>query len=554
VLTAAAGGGNVVVGGYEATSQAAARSDLAELDPHGRLQSFAPTFTGIIGSEVTAFAFSPDGKTLYIGGGFSTVDGQPRNDLAAFDVATGTLRPWRADALTGEVAALAMSPDGSTLYVGGYFDHLGADDQPRNALGAVSTATGDATGWNPQVVGSGVNALALSSDGATLYAGGMLMSAYGQARQNLTALSTAGGGAVTAWAPQPNSTVLAVAIGPDGTVFVGGLFSKIGSDAAARHDLAAISPAGTGAATGWNPTVTTSDSLNPSEVEALAVSADHSTLFVGGRFDQLGGQARTDLGEVSLSSGAATAWNPDPGQYLGTVDALEASGPTVRAGGGFQRMGLDGDQDYAQFTSLPASTARPTITGQPSYHKTLTCRPGTFSNFPLTVSYAWTRGGKPISRQTGATYRVQGADSGHALACQVTATNARGSAVATSASVTPGPYVSSFKLKRKRGHRYFKFSLSEKAKVTITISRLAPGRKRHGRCHAGSKHGHGAKCTTAVKVGAITGKGPAGAGKLVLKAKVGRRHLGAGRYEATITARDSGRRRSNRRTIKLSIG
>jgi hypothetical protein len=542
VLTAAAAGDEVVLGGVDLTTNASARSDLAALDPYGRLQSFAPTFTGEFGSAVTALAISPDGKTLYVGGGFTAADGQPRDDVAAFDIATGALTAWRADVPDGIVNALSLSADGKTLYVGGLFDHLGADDQARKDVGAVSTATGDATAWSPGFTGTAVSTLALSHDSGTVYVGGAFSSLGGQPRTNLAALSASGTGAATAWAPNPHGggftpEVNSLAVGADGTVYVGGTFATIGSNALARPNLAAISPAGTGAATGWNPTVTTTDSANAAAVRALALSADGATLFVGGRFDQLGGQPRIDLGEVSLASGAATTWNPDPGPYFGQVSALSNSGATLRAGGGFERIGNDGDQDYAQFTSLPVNTARPKLSGKASYHKTLTCHPGTFSNSPLAITYAWTRAGKPIAHQTGTSYRVQGSDSGHALACLVTAVNARGSAVASSTSVTPGPYIGSFSLKRKKGHRYFKFSLSERAKVTITIYRL--------------KHGH--KGHKGRKVGAITGKVGAGNRKLVLSAKVGRRHLSAGRYEATITARDAGRRRSNSRTLKLSV-
>lgn len=53
-----------------------------------------------------------------------------------------------------------------------------------------------------------------------------------------------------------------------------------------------------------------------------------------------------------------------------------------------------------------------------------------------TYSYQWKRNGANISGATSKTYTVQGADSGAALTCEITASNASGSDTATTAGVT----------------------------------------------------------------------------------------------------------------------
>jgi hypothetical protein len=69
-------------------------------------------------------------------------------------------------------------------------------------------------------------------------------------------------------------------------------------------------------------------------VLALAVSG--STVYAGGSFTSVGGQARRNLAALNIRTGAATAFNPNP--TLGR-DVTGPTNGTVRAFGG---VGLDG--------------------------------------------------------------------------------------------------------------------------------------------------------------------------------------------------------------------
>ena len=75
---------------------------------------------------------------------------------------------------------------------------------------------------------------------------------------------------------------------------------------------------------------------------------------------------------------------------------------------------------------VPVNTGAPTLTGTPALGQTLTCSTGTWANSPTSFSYVWLRSGVPIAGQTGGTYVVQPADEGHAISCQVTASNGGG--------------------------------------------------------------------------------------------------------------------------------
>ena len=67
----------------------------------------------------------------------------------------------------------------------------------------------------------------------------------------------------------------------------------------------------------------------------------------------------------------------------------------------------------------------PTITGPGQVGATLTSTPGTWNAPTPTLTYQWTRNGKPISGATSATYRVGPADAGRSVGLTVTA-NAAG--------------------------------------------------------------------------------------------------------------------------------
>jgi hypothetical protein len=78
----------------------------------------------------------------------------------------------------------------------------------------------------------------------------------------------------------------------------------------------------------------------------------------------------------------------------------------------------------------------PSLSGTPANGQRLTCHANTPSGSTAQLTYAWLRDLIPIAGAVGSTYTVRGQDSGHHLQCQVTASDAGGSATAKSAFVT----------------------------------------------------------------------------------------------------------------------
>src|SRR4051812_31067817 len=164
-------GGNVHVGGSftgaraaGATSGSSARSNLLSYNlTTGALNSFAPSING----QVVALAASPDGKTLYLGGAFTTVNGTARNHLAAIDTTTGALTSWNPNVNS---TVNAIQATASTVFFGGQFTSVGGATHTRAA--AVSASSGALTSFAPSGLDNSVRAMALGPDGSKVALGG----------------------------------------------------------------------------------------------------------------------------------------------------------------------------------------------------------------------------------------------------------------------------------------------------------------------------------------------------------------------------------------------
>ncbi|MDO8188992.1 glycine-rich protein [Conexibacter sp. JD483] len=100
----------------------------------------------------------------------------------------------------------------------------------------------------------------------------------------------------------------------------------------------------------------------------------------------------------------------------------------------------DGGATITFSSGEPTPTTAPTISGAAQVGRTLTCDPGSWAEADR-VELAWLRDGAPIADATAAAHEVVADDAGHQLVCRVTASNARGSATATSNAIDVLAYV-----------------------------------------------------------------------------------------------------------------
>ncbi|MFI0480926.1 hypothetical protein [Actinomadura sp. 9N215] len=209
----------------------------------------------------------------------------PRGNVAAFDAATGEPLAWNPSVESNPgkevvVNDLEASPDGRSLYVAGIFTKINGLSRPR--IGAFSLPDGALTGFRHDP-DAAVEDLAVS--GTTLYAGGSFAAVDGVPRERLAAFDTATG-ALTAWAPTADRRVMSVVLSPDGSqVVIGGKFNRL--NGSPPHGLGAVRTDATGTSAPWETGLEyVSDSR---QSWATALVKDDDTVYVSaagtGTFD-----------------------------------------------------------------------------------------------------------------------------------------------------------------------------------------------------------------------------------------------------------------------------
>jgi hypothetical protein len=192
------------------------------------------------------YAIAQANGVVFAGGTFSAVRpaGSPAGtnetaaaNLVVLNAATGAPTGCHLNFTVGSdnatVRALAVSPDGSTLYAGGFFGQVNGVGVSSLAAINIATCTVSTT-FHPSVSGT-VRAITATAD--TVYFGGDVTSVGGQGRGRYAAVSTTG--ALLPWAPDADDPGRAIAITPDHqNVILGGDFQTV--NGTASHSLAVV--------------------------------------------------------------------------------------------------------------------------------------------------------------------------------------------------------------------------------------------------------------------------------------------------------------------------
>src|SRR4051794_16826094 len=199
----------LLVGVGTATLPSPALADTVPLDPAASTTPTTVSADPLPTVQINGVAWAQVvvGNKVYVAGKFTSArpagaragtSETPRNNLLAYDIRTGELITSFAPSLNAQAVALAVSPDGSRLYVGG--DFTKADGQDRYRIAAYDTATGTLVSSFRPAADSQVRAIAATN--TTVYFGGEF-SAVGSSARNRLAAARASDGALLSWAPQP---------------------------------------------------------------------------------------------------------------------------------------------------------------------------------------------------------------------------------------------------------------------------------------------------------------------------------------------------------------
>ncbi len=264
--------GNVLVGGGFSTN-------LARLSTYGVQDT---TFRAGANGPIYCLAVQPDGKIL-LGGFFTKLNGQPRNCLGRL-TANGALETAFASSADFTVLCLVLQRDGKIL-VGGSFTNLCG--QSRRNLGRLYADGTLDPDFNPGPENL-VNDLALQPDGRILV-GGQFTNICGQTRNRIARLNP-DGSLDLQFNPSASGTVSCFALQADGKVIIGGAFPQL--DDQLVNGLARLyadgSPDSTfapGAAAG-------------SSILGLALQPD-GKILLGGLFSSIGGQSVLNLARLN---------------------------------------------------------------------------------------------------------------------------------------------------------------------------------------------------------------------------------------------------------------
>lgn len=338
------GGSFTSVGGFNRTAVARINSD-------GTLNE---TWDANLGSGGIVYALAiggTSGTRLYLGGSFSSVGGSSRNNIAAVNVADGSLDTWYlGSGATGTIYAITLSFANNVVLGGDFSYTVGANTYVNliqiNNTGNIATQVG-----NLVPVNGVVRSLAFGTQ-FSLYIGGdftTVTSFFGTANRSRIARMNWDAGfsayLLADWNPGANGTVRSIiypaddGFSPD--VIIGGDFTSVGEES--RNHIARINF--DGVVTSWNPDI---GGTSPTVYALSLPLLSATTLYAGGNFETVGAETRNNLAAIDVVTGEPTSWNPHPDDI---VRSLAATTNYVYVGGEFDYMGAP----TPEFSVTPAS-------------------------------------------------------------------------------------------------------------------------------------------------------------------------------------------------------
>lgn len=350
--------GKIVIGGGFNTVNGQPRGAIARIETNGSLDSGFDTGGTGLDAPVFCIAVQRDGQVL-IGGQFDEVSGQPRYRLARLNAdgsveSTATFNP--AIGAPGQVNCIAVQPDGKIL-IGGNFAIVGGQARGGiarlNSNGSLDSSFDPGTGITYPIGNFGdfpgrVYSIAVQADGRILV-GGDFTKANGAPHRNFVRLEA--NGSVESTDPgEIAGDVYAIAIQPDGKILLAGQFTTVGGQP--RGGIARLETSGLLESGTFIPTT----GLSGAYITSLALQAD-GKILIGGSFNSVNGQPCGKIARFRPDGSLDPVGGFDPlGGANGSVNALalQADGRII-AGGEFGTICGDSHAGLARLKNDPTT-------------------------------------------------------------------------------------------------------------------------------------------------------------------------------------------------------
>lgn len=232
----------------------------------------------------------------------------------------------------GTVYATAVSDDGKTLYIGGYFEYVGDPEgtmQERRNLAAIDLETMLVTDWNPQDWPQHGLVYDIEIDGDYILIGGGFQ--YGNPVSEFAKISQNDGLAdescmpiVLSFSNPVPSSVHDVELTND-YIYLGGSFNEI--DGVEVYGLARLDRNTCALDTTWLPEVDGS-------VQTIETMGD--SVFIGGDFEEVNELERYGFAKISASTGSLD--NNCIEDFDGTIYSIKANNNYLYVGGSFSEV------------------------------------------------------------------------------------------------------------------------------------------------------------------------------------------------------------------------
>ncbi|WP_145205098.1 delta-60 repeat domain-containing protein [Planctomycetes bacterium Poly30] len=347
-------GGEMLVGGDFTDVGGISRSRFAQFDAQ------ALSLTALqVPCDDSVQALHVDGNELFLGGRFRLIAGQPRDYAASVDLTTGAVSTFAPDLAwptqTSGAYVRGITTFGDRVILGGLYRT--AAGPGRNNLAAFDRQTSSPVSVPRRMVSNGTSPGSiedLTISGSQLFAGGNLLFEDATDTPHLGAIDVRTGLVPDNWdAPRPDGTVKHV-VAQSGRVVIAGDFDRVSGvprpglamvdaatgtlDSTFVPDLSGMTVTGisciaandssifVAVRSSWpsTPSLIALDGITgarqalfgtipaSTRVEAMTLSPDGQTLYVGGTFTQIGQPpvAREALAALDAMTGAVLPWAP----------------------------------------------------------------------------------------------------------------------------------------------------------------------------------------------------------------------------------------------------